>query len=260
VGSRFELKSRGGKDIRTVRDWGRHAKPASKTHWKKGRSAMELARSWTGDHGPEALRNLLDQVTGTAGFELNLGVPEAQTRFDRFRGPRNHDLLLIGEAAGGKTVVSIEGKVDESFGQTLGGYQGAARRRIGRNEPTNALERLQGLTRAIAGWDAGAAPKRLELRYQLFSAVAGAVAAAVDEEADQAVLCIHELKTKRIDEEKRRQNDADLRKFVGVVFDESPRGDESWIVGPLKLHGGTERIPQRIPLYVAKLSTPPAPS
>jgi hypothetical protein len=256
---RFELKSRGGKEIRTVRGWGKHAKPASKTHWKKGRSAMELARAWTGDHGPEALKILLDQVTGTTGFEAKLGVAEAQTRFDDHRGPRNHDLLLIGEAAGGKTVVSIEGKVDESFGQPLGGYRSAARRRIGRNEPTKALERLQGLTQAIAGWEAGAAPQRLELRYQLFSAVAGAVAAAVDEEADQAVLCIHELKTKAIDEEKRKQNDADLRRFVAMTFDEIPIGDESWIVGPLNLHGGTDRIPQRIALYVAKLSTPPAP-
>jgi hypothetical protein len=257
---RFELKSRGGEEIRTVRDWGRHAKPARETHWKKGRSAMELARSWTGDHGPEALTSLLDQVTGTAGFEAKLGVAEAQTRFDEFRGPRNHDLLLIGEAAGGKTVVSIEGKVDESFGQTLGGYRSAARRKIGRNQPTNALKRLQGLTQAIAGWDAGASPRRLELRYQVFTAVAGAVAAAVDEDADQAVLCIHELRTKAVDEEKRKQNDADLRNFLAVAFDEIPRGDESWIVGPLKLHGGTDRIPRGIALYLAKLSTPPAPS
>jgi hypothetical protein len=259
MGAPFEIGSRRGKEIHSVRDWGKHAKPASKTHWKKGRSAMELARAWTSEHGPKALRILLDQVTGTAGFEAKRGVAEARTRFDGFGGPRNHDLLLIGEAAGGKTVVSIEGKVDETFGQTLGGYRSAARRRIARKQPTDALERLQGLTQAIAGWDAGAAPRRLELRYQLFSAVAGAVAAAAEEEADQAVLCIHELNTKRIDEDKREQNDADLRTFVDVVFGERPGSDESWIVGPLKLHGGTERIPRGIALYIVKLSTPPAP-
>jgi hypothetical protein len=258
MGAAFELKSRRDKEIHSVRDWGRHAKPASKTHWKKGRSAMELARAWTSEHGPKALRILLDQVTGTAGFEAKRGVAEAQTRFDGFGGPRNHDLLLVGEAAGGKTVVSIEGKVDETFGQTLGAYRNAARRRIARKQPTNALERLQGLTQAIAGWDAGAAPRRLELRYQLFTAVAAAVAAAADEEADQAVLCIHELNTKGMDDEKRKQNDEDLRKFVDVVFDERPGRDESWIVGPLKLHGGSERIPRGIALYIVKLSTPPA--
>ena len=244
----FELQSRKGKEIKDVRGWGRHAKPVS-----------GFARSWTSDHGLEALRLLLDEVTGTAGFEPRRGIAEAQTRFDGFRGPRNHDLLLVGEAAGGKTVVSIEGKVDESFGQTLAQYRDAARRRIGRKEPTNALDRMQGLTRAIAGWEAGAAPRRLELRYQLFSAVAGAVAAAVDEEADQAVLCIHELLTKRINEEKRRQNDKELRDFIYSAFGETVTGDdESWIAGPLKLHGGSERIPASMPLYIAKLSTPPA--
>jgi hypothetical protein len=258
MGAPFELKSRSGKEIRDVRSWGTHAKPASKTHWKKGRSAMELARSWTSDHGPRALKVLLDQVTGTAGFETERGVAEAQTRFDGFRGPRNHNLLLVGEAAGGRTVVSIEGRVDEGFGQTLEQYRNAARRRIGRNEPTDALARLQGLTQAIAGWEAGAAPQRLKLRYQLFSAVAGTVAAAVDEEADQAVLVIHELNTKRMDQDKRKQNDDDLRNFLDVVFDERPGSDESWIVGPLKLHGGSERIPRAIALYVVKLSTPPA--
>jgi hypothetical protein len=258
VATQLELASRDGKEITDVRSWGRHAKPAKKAQWKKGRSAMELARAWTGEHGPKALKILLDQVTGTMDLEIERGIAEAQTRFDDHRGPRNHDLLLIGEAAGGRTVVSIEGKVDESFGRTLGEYREAARRKIASKENTRALDRLQGLTQAIAGWEAGAAPRRLELRYQLFTGVAGAVAAAVDEEADQAVFCIHELNTKGMNEEKRERNHDDLRRFLDVVFDQRPGSDESFIAGPLKLHGGSERIPKRIALYVVLLSTPPA--
>lgn len=255
----FDLSSRQGEEITDVRSWGRHAKPASAKHWKKGRSAMELARSWTDEHGPEALRELLDTVTGTANFEAKRGVAEAQTSFDQFRGPRNHDLLLIGEAAGGKTVVSIEGKVDEAFGQTLEEYRAAARRRIAKKQPTNALDRMQGLTQAIGGWDAGADPRRMELRFAHFTAVAGAVAAAVDEDADQAVLLIHELQTKQLDDKKSKRNDEELRNFLYVVFGEVAAGDDpSWLVGPLTLSGGSERIPATIPLYVGKLSTPPA--
>jgi Domain of unknown function (DUF6946) len=255
----FDLSSRQGKEITDVRSWGRHAKPASAKHWKKDRSAMELARSWTDAHGPEAVRELLDRVTGTANFEAKRGIAEAQTHFDEFRGPRNHDLLIVGEAAGGTTVVSIEGKVDESFGQTLEEYRAAARRRIAKKQPTNALDRMQGLTKAIGGWDAGADPKRMQLRYQLFSAVAGAVAAAVDEEADQAVFLVHELQTKQLNEKKAKQNDEELRQFLYVVFGEVVTGDDpSWLIGPLKLAGGSERIPKTMPLYVGKLSTPPA--
>jgi hypothetical protein len=242
----FELRNRSGKEIRSPRGWGKRTKAG-------------LARSWTSDHGLEALRLLLDEATGTAGFEVKRGVAGVQTSFDAFRGPHSHDLLLIGQAGGGITVVGIEGKGDESFGQKLGEHRSAARRKIGRNDRTNALDRMQGLTNAIAGWEAGADPRRLELRYQLFSAVAGTVAAAVDAQADQAVLCIHELLTKRIDEDKRKRNDKDLRDFIHAAFGKIVTGDdESWIVGPLRLHGGSERIPAAVPLYIAKLSTPPA--
>lgn len=243
----LQLRKPSGKEIRSTRGWD-----------GTGRDVKELARAWTGKRGPESLRVLLDQLTGTADFEPDYGVAGAQTSFDDFRGSRKHDLLLVGEAAGGKTVVSIEAKVDGTFGQTVGEHVQTARRKIGRNEKTNSLDRLQALTQAIAGWDAGADPRRLELRYQLFTAVAGAVAAAVDEEADQAVLCIHEFDTKQAKSAKQEQNEADLRDFLGVVFDERSRREGSWIVGPLKLHGGSERIPNGIPLYVAKLRTPPA--
>jgi hypothetical protein len=251
----FDLTSRDGKEITDLRSWGRQV---PKKDWKE-RSAKDLARSWTGEHGPKALKLLLDQVTGTMDFDAKQGVVEAQTKFDEYRGgSHNHDLLITGEAAGGKTVVGVEGKVDEPFGQTLAQYRAAARKTLARNKSSNALHRLQGLTQAIAGWDAGAAPRRLELRYQLFTGVAGAVAAAVDEDARQAVFCIHELNTKAIDPKKREQNHKDLRDFLDVVFDERPGRDESFISGPLKLHGGSEQIPRGIPLYIVLLSTPPA--
>jgi hypothetical protein len=39
------------------------------------------------------------------------------TRLDDFRGEhRNHDLVAVGEAAGGRTLLAIEAKADESFG------------------------------------------------------------------------------------------------------------------------------------------------
>jgi hypothetical protein len=257
----FELRGRRGGEIKDLRSWGKHGKPASAKDWKKGYSAMELARSWSGEHGPEALQELLDRVTGTAGFEPKNGVAEAHTRFDGFSGPRNHDLLLVGEAAGGKTVVSIEGKVNETFGETLSQYRDKARRKIAKKESTNMLDRMQGLTKAIGGWDAGADPKRMELRYQLFSAIAGTVAAAVDEEADQAVFLVQELHTKQLDEKKAKRNEKELRDFLFIVFGEVVTGDDpSWLVGPLKLAGGSERIPKTMPLYVGKLCTPPASS
>lgn len=242
----FELTSHAGKEIKSARGWG-----------QKGSAGF--ARTWSGDGGLEALRNLLDTNTGTAGFEVRRGVVGAKTSFDGYRGDHAHDLLLSGEAAGGKTVVGIEASGEKDLGRTVAQFRDEARRKIGRGEGTNALDRLQALTRNLAGWEAGASPKRLELRYGLFAAVAGTVAAAVDEEADQAVFCVHELVTSKLKPDKQKQNDDDLRDFIYEVFGEIVTGDDpGWVVGPLKLHGGSERIPQGMPLFIAKLSTPPA--
>jgi hypothetical protein len=188
------------------------------------------------------------------------GVVGAQTKYDDLGGPRSHDLLLSGDAAPGPTVVSIEGKIDEGFGQTLEDYRNAFTRKVAKKENTNAPQRMRELTLGLGGWEAGAGKSRLNLRYQLFTAVAGTLAAAVHEEADQAVFCVHELVTKGSDEKKRKQNDDDLRRFLDVVFDARPKADDdgSWIVGPLSVHGATDRVPSSIPLYVAKLCTPPA--
>ena len=75
-----------------------------------------------------------------------------------------------------------------------------------------------------------------------------------------AVFCVHELLTKQSDPKKRKANDDDLRRFLDVVFDARPKAaeDGSWVVGPLKVHGATDRMPSSMPLYVAKLVTPPA--
>ena len=255
----FELTNRDGKPIGDLRAWKRLASPGER-RWKKGRSAQELARSWLSEHGPEALGNLLNHRPELASFAIRSGVAEARTTFDDFGGPRNHDLLLSGEAEGGQTVVAVEGKVDETFGPTLAGRRDEARRRIARKENTNLPERLRGLTMSIAGWEAGAAASRLELRYQLFTAVAGTLAAAVDAQAEQAVFCIHELITDGIDEKNRKRNEDDMKRFLDVVFGAYVKGDDdpSWIVGPFRAHGGSERVPSGIPFYIAKLSTPAA--
>lgn len=103
------------------------------------------------------------------------------------------------------------------FGEQVREYRDAAQRIRDQGKRTFAPERLDGLIRAVVG-QTDVDHKTLDLRYQLFSAVAGTVAAAVDHEALQAVFVVHEFATSKTTEEKRSRNAADLAAFIDVVF------------------------------------------
>jgi hypothetical protein len=96
----------------------------------------------------------------------------------------------------------------------------------------------------------------LALRFQLFSGIAGAIAAAVDFEAVQAVFLVHEFVTAGVDDEKRRRNANDLHGFGTTVFGvELPIGaDAPWCVGPVPF-AGSDRLSSSVQLFIAKAMT-----
>jgi hypothetical protein len=257
----FPIHSRDGEHaIRLLADWERFAGPVSGDQWARGYSALELARAWL-EHEPLGdLRKILDLIPELSSFTAERGVPEAKSSFDAYRGPRTHDLLVVGDAAAGRTVVAIEGKVNERFGQTLYQYRAAANRLLKRNPRTKALARLDEVVWALASWKLPvdeAEDKRMKLRYQLFSAVAGTVAAGSKERAAAAVFCVHELETPRSEPRARETNASDLECFVQLLYPHAIRcdGPNGWIVGPVRVVNPTRRLSADVTLYVAKLTT-----
>jgi hypothetical protein len=257
----FPVVNRRGQEIVSLDDWERLAAPVSAGQWRPGYSACELARTWMGNRGLEALRGVLDLAYPTSDVTVQRGVAEAQTRFDSYGGPRQHDLLLTGEGRGGRMVVAIEGKVNESFGETLAKYRRTALSRRERGEATNAPERLDGVTRALAGWTLHgvAADPRATLRYQLFSAVAGTIAQAALDGARFAVFCVHKLVTAVSTDEARADNSGDLDTFMATLYPDAQRVANAvgWIAGPVAVASPTPALPADVTLYIAKLSTPP---
>ena len=253
----MRFQGRQGDAITDLESWQRHGGPASAHQWADGRSAKCLAEAWLGGAGTE-LTALLASADGEGldGFVPEVGVAEAQTSFDHYPGgKRNHDLLVIGQCRGGRTVVGIEGKADESFGPTIAEQLGAADTRVAGGERSNARARVEELLGTIG--PAGLGEEAFaRLRYQLFTAVAGTLAAAAEEEADQAVLCVQEFVTSKTDPAKRAANNADLRAFAQDVLGLSTPAEENWVVGPVRVPG-SDRVPAAIPLWVGHLQTAP---
>jgi hypothetical protein len=248
----FEIVSRRGKRISSVAEWAIEAKPAKAEHWQDGRSAKELAKAWINGSGPAELIALLDLHRSTAGFRIERAVAEAQTAFDRWPGgKRNHDLHVTGEARGGRTTIGLEGKADETFGQTVKAYAEAAQRLIASGKSTNAHLRLADLTAALGVDPMSSTTVVGELGYQLFTGVAGTLAAA--ERDAQAVFVVHEFITEKTNARLRAQNQASLAAFTECLFAARPPADIStWLLGPF--HVPAERW-AHLPLWIGKIAT-----
>ncbi len=174
------IRSRHGDEISSVEEWGRLAGPAAAQHWKDGRSAKELAKSWIAGDGPQRfLRELFNGLENTRQLRIEEAVAEEQIAFDGFPGgKRNHDLLIRGRCAGGPVVIGLEAKADETFGQTIAKYRRDALVVRASGKTTNAPERLENLLSDIGEISLTQTPSFGDLRYQLLSGVAGTLAAA----------------------------------------------------------------------------------
>jgi hypothetical protein len=98
-----------GRDGRQITDWRSWTRPKAEYHWRAGRSAMELARSWFTSPVPVCppeVRSLLKSQPETAGLVLIEGWPEFATALPERGEGRNHDLLLWGSLAGSGVIVS----------------------------------------------------------------------------------------------------------------------------------------------------------
>ncbi len=130
-------------------------------HWKKGRSACEVAKSWfaAGDV-PPAVRAVLATDSACGDVRLVEAFFEKRTELDSLGRPSQTDVLALLSTRSGYSVLGVEGKVDETFGPTIGewddGSSGKKLRlarlidRVGLRESSAAPLRYQLLHRTVA--------------------------------------------------------------------------------------------------------------
>lgn len=185
--------------------------------------------------------------------------------------------MVIGAAAGERTLLAIEAKADESFGSytvkaylevckaTAAGYPQKVEAALAagkrRPRPSNAAARIKELCAALLGPPAegkDVAEAAEPLRYQLITALAGALIEARARSCTQAVLIVHEFHS---------HPDPD-RGLAGTSPQEVKRNAIAWSTFVETLTGepaekapvfqrpvrafGSDRVPARIPAFLGK--------
>jgi hypothetical protein len=214
---------------------------------------MELARLWLDGAGPQAVIEALAPVLPR--LVLDEAIAEAQVAFDAYPGGvRNHDVLAYGHVAAGGVVVGVEGKVNESLDATIARkYQDAARP-LPPGKSTNLGKRVDALLLAIAGRSLQDDPSLGALRYQLFSAVAGTLAAARDDTVAAAVV-VHLVRTPLAKKAKFAAARAAVADFAHALNLDA----DSPVIGPLTLHarpGGELAVKHSVPCWIKVVETP----
>lgn len=240
-----------GHEINTVDEWLRFAPPQKGlSQWKNGRSAKELAKAFVGNGAPlvpREVHTLISSNKNLGTIELTVAHPEHKIRLDRYPGnTRNADLAAIGHGQIGKTVVTIEAKVDEPFDKTIG------QKRAVVSPTSNVPKRINALTELLFGH---ASSQINNLRYQLLCAAAGSLFFAKDQSASAAVFIVLELHGPSCNSNMAnlRQNQTDFELFLRALSQNILKPIANNLSGPFFVRG-RDMFLSELPLFVGKTS------
>jgi hypothetical protein len=242
-----------GHEIRSVDGWFKYAPPKmGLRHWKDGRSAKELARSWFRKDcasPPEELRLLLEGAFGTE-MMFDEATPECIIEPDDFKGEhRNCDLVVLCRAGTQHITINIEAKADEPFGDTTVGdyYDRTADSR------SNVPARIRHLSLAFFGRLPDEEVRKLQ--YQLLHAAAATLIEAAANRTELGLFLVHEFQSTNLSSAKLKKNSADWENFVHA-FPElaAAQVEKDQILGSVSVPGaGSVRC--SVPLYLGNLVT-----
>jgi len=239
-------------EIQSVEDWFRFAPPKmGKRQWRDGRSAKELARSWSRNGHSEPPVELVALLETKFGTRIIFGEAKAECiiKLDEFAGEhRNCDLVVLCNVDAKRMVINIEAKADEPFGEAIGEYYDQKA-----GSGSNVPARIRQLSLALFGRVPDETIRKL--RYQLLHAAAATLIEAKDNGAELALFLVHEFRSTNLKTDKLAQNDADWQNFVHA-FPElaTARIAENMILGPVSVRGDG-RVPHSVPLHLGKLIT-----
>lgn len=151
-------------------------------HWKKGYSARTLAHCWEATDGfPPVVSVPFTTCTDSLLANLTpvLAIPEFKVPLPGGVRSSQNDIFVLARSSSGPVSIMVEGKVNESFGPTLGEWRNDAS--SGKKKRLRFLLRSLGLSTIPAD----------SIRYQLLHRAASAIIVGEQYRAVAAVLLVH---------------------------------------------------------------------
>ena len=149
--------------------------------WKTGYSAKALAHSWEEADGfPVEVKALFQDWGGDdfEGIEPIAIFPEHKVPLPGGRTQSQNDAFILARTSRELLSITVEGKVSESFGPTLGEWNMGTK---GKSCRLNFLQQILGLSGELAA----------DIRYQLLHRTASAVIEAKRIHASKAAMIVH---------------------------------------------------------------------
>jgi hypothetical protein len=161
---------------------------ASEKHWRPGYSACTLAHCWEASDGfPPEVAKVFRQTTEPLLTNLQplLAVPEFKVPLPGGSRASQNDVFVLARSSAGPVCIMVEGKVNESFGPTLGDWQTDAS--PGKERRLDFLLRTLDISVPVGG----------NIHYQLLHRAASAIITAEQYHAIAAIVLIHSFSEQR---------------------------------------------------------------
>ena len=225
-----------GKSIRSIDDWKDNCPPKDPVkHWKKDRSAFELASSYI-KNNDSLIKNIIISNGICNNVSIKVGYPEYETKLDNYGQGRVHDLLMMGNLDNDKGIISIEGKVDEPFGSsTIKDYYMKSKVKQINGSNTKVCNRIEEMLEKL--FCNSIPDKAIMLQYQLLTAVIGTLQEANIKKAKKAIFLVQVFDTILADKKKLDKNHKDLEKLIEILSGSKYTSiNNNQILGPFSGH------------------------
>lgn len=179
-------------------------------HWKRGRSAFELAVSWElarqrPSQMPVEVEAILRTTPGLGDPVLLLAVAEHKVPLPHGRRESQNDLWVLVQTKAGVLSLAIEGKAGEDFDVTVNEWLAKQDPKSTREQRLAYLVDTLGITADVSG-----------LRYQLFHRTVSAIIEAKRFGTKYAAMVVQSFKNPSL-LQKQRQQFEDFSSFCSVL-------------------------------------------
>ena len=148
--------------------------------WKKGYSARSLAYCWHEANGiPKEVMAVLSEVPALSSLKSIFIIPEHKVPLPGGGAASQNDIWVLGETDTGLVSITVEGKVSEPFGPTVGEWF--------RNPSPGKEKRLKFLCEELGL----PFPVPDHIRYQLLHRTVSAIIEARRLRTDKAAMIVH---------------------------------------------------------------------